>query len=192
MEQNFFSSAVPEILIRPAAPGDFDNIDKLCDKRFGEGYLHRGEFYRWLKYPKLFSVALFDGAFAGFAFLMPEDAVPLAAYMKISAEDVKAFSGGKPVLHCRSAALVPEYEHHGLMYRLLSEILDNARVLGYGAAFAPAWKYKDKVPMGRLLDKLGFEKMCERQMLWYDQADYKCVACGGRCSCDAVIYRKKI
>lgn len=181
-----------QIQIRSAVEEDFDRIEALCTERFGAGYLTRAEYRRWLQNPELFLVAEDGGGFCGFCCLMPESAEALSNYMKIDLRTVEAASGGKPVIHCRSAALVSSKEHCGVMYRMLSRELENARAMGFGAAFAPAWVYHGVIPMGHLMDLLGFEQIGIRDNLWLNQAHYHCVICGGRCRCQAAIYKKSL
>jgi len=178
------------IYIRSAQKSDFEVIEKLCTERFGAGYLTRTDFEEWLAFPKLFLVAADGDRFCGFCYLMPENKEKLAEYMKIDVKTVEDASNGKPVLHCKSAALVSTEEHRGLMFRLLSQELENAKEMGFGAAFAPAWTYNGKIPMGHLMELLGFEKIGVRDNLWLDQENYTCVVCGGKCRCQAIIYKK--
>lgn len=177
------------VKIRFAKKSDFENIRALCVERFGEGYLAEKDYEAWLKTKELFLVAEDNGAFCGFCYLMPESYEDLAAYMKLDVATVEKVACGKPVLHCRSAALKSDAEHRGVMYRLLSEELKNAKELGFGAAFAPAWSYRGRTPMAHLMDLLGFEQIGIRENLWFDQENYVCVVCGGKCRCQAVIYQ---
>lgn len=182
----------PEVTFRYACEDDYEIINELCDKRFGTDYLTKEEFEHWLNFPGYFRVAFFNNTFAGYAFLEPEDIAGLAAFIKIDISEIESYARGRPVIHCRSAAMVPKYEHSGIMYELLHSEIEYAKNQGFGAAFAPAWKYNNKVPMASLMKQLGFEYMCERHMLWHDLPDYKCIVCNGPCTCDAVIYRKKL
>ncbi len=176
------------ITVRSAAADDFDQIAELANGRFGEGYLEKPEFLTWLAHPKLFLVAELDGQFCGYVYLMPEDREELAASMQLSEEYIRSVAGDKPVIHCRSAALRKDMEHKGAMYTLLRQTLTAAGEEGYGAAFAPAWKYNGHIPMEKLMQKLGYTYVGIRKLLWYQIPGYKCVICGGRCTCDAAVY----
>ncbi len=178
--------------IRPVRADEFQVVFALCEKRFGKGYMNREEFDQWLKYPEFFLAAEQDGAFCGFVCYFPEEAEDLAKYMRLPRDYVELVSGGKPVIHCKTAVLFPEYEHSGIMHNLVERATDNAKAMGFGAAFAPAWKYKNHVPVRKLLNRLGFEELVEKENIWYDMENYECIICGGRCRCSAVIFQKTL
>ena len=178
------------ILIRSAKAEDFERIKQLAELRFGIGYLDRQEFDAWLRDPDFFLVAEVDGRFAGYAYHRPESVEELASYMKLDPAYVRQVSGGRPVIHCRSAALAPEFEHRGLMQKIVAQLEETAGREGFGAEFAPAWKYGEAVPMRKNLLARGYTELCEREKLWYDQENYRCVICGGRCRCTAVIFQR--
>ncbi len=185
-------SADKNITIRPVREEEFSIVFDLCEKRFGKGYLDREEFEQWLRQPQLFLAAECEGVFCGCVCYLPEEIDDLARYMRLTSEYVRSVSGGKPVIHCKTAVVVPEYERCGIMQGLVAAANENARELGYGAAFAPAWKHDGQVPVGKLLCRLGFEKLAEAENIWYDMEKYTCVVCGGRCKCTAVIFQKRL
>ena len=178
-----------ELFIRPAASDDYDAVSALCDLRFGDGYLKREEFDEWRKNPELFLVMEDEGRFVGYVCFVPSSPEKMAEYIKFPVEDIIKDSGGRDVIHCRSTVLYPEYEHKGIMRVLWTHILEKVKDMGYRVAYGPAWKYNDFVPMDHLLTSFGFEKIADRENLWYDDETYTCIVCGGRCSCPAVIYR---
>lgn len=181
-----------KINIRPANKGDYDIIIELCDERFGDGYIDKSELDRWIKYPDLFLALDYDGEFVGYVCILPSTPESVCADMKLPLDQVKAECEGKKVVRCRSAVLRKKFESMGFMRLLWEKVFENARQLGYGISYCPAWKYDGFVPMDHLLTKLGFEPIAEKQMLWYDEETYTCVVCNGRCKCPAVIYRYNI
>ncbi len=183
-------NTIEKIKIRPARSDDYQIIFDLCEQRFGNGYLNHKEYDIWLKNPRLFLAAEYEGTFAGTVCYLPEKAEALAKYMQLDTEYIKTVSDGKPVIHCKTAVLVPEYDHLGVMQALIEAANENSRKLGFGAAFAPAWKYNGFIPMEKLMLKLGFDEIAERQNIWYDMDGYTCIICGGKCKCTAVIYQK--
>lgn len=177
------------ILIRPAQSTDYEIIIKLCDLRFGKGYIDRDEFNQWLKYPDLFLALEYGGEFVGYVCILPSTAEYVCEHMQLPLEEIKAECDGKKIIRCRSAVLRTEFEHKGFMRMLWEKVFENAKNLGYSVAYCPAWKYNDFVPMNNLLTQLGFVPIAEKQMLWYNEKNYTCVVCGGRCKCPAVIYK---
>ncbi len=181
-----------KLTIRPLQSSDYDIIFELCQKRFGEGYLEKKEFESWLKFPEYALAAEYGGSFAGFLCYMPSTVNDIAEYMKITPEYINNVSGGKDVVHFKTAILYPEYEGKGIIHSMAALAQERLKKYGYGAIFGPAWKYGDCIPMKKPLLRLGFSEVCERENIWYDMENYTCVICGGRCRCTAVIFQKKL
>ncbi len=181
-----------EIVIRSVRESDYKIIFELCEKRFGKGYLTRKNFDEWLKNPTLCLAAEYEGRFCGFVCYIPEPYEALAKYMKLDARYIKSVSNNKAVIHGKSAVLFEEYEHLGIMQALVEAANNNARELGFGAVFIPAWEYDGFVPVGKMLNRLGFRQTARRENIWYDMENYICVVCGGRCKCSAVIFEKRL
>lgn len=178
-----------KIVIRPAKSEDYDIIVQMCDERFGKGYLDRAEFDRWLEYPELFLALCYDNEFVGYVCILPSTPESVCKDMKLPLDEVKAECEGKKVVRCRSAILRTKFDSMGFMRMLWQKVFENAKKLGYGISYCPAWKYDGFVPMDHLLTKLGFVRIAEKQMLWYDEENYTCIVCGGRCKCPAAIYK---
>lgn len=181
-----------KVVIRSATENDYNAIIKLCDERFGTGYIDRNEYNRWLKYPELFLALDYDNDFVGYVCILPSTPESVSADMQLPLDEIKAECAGKKIVRCRSAVLRTEYENMGFMRMLWQKVFDNAKKLGYNISYCPAWKYNGFVPMDHLLTKLGFEAIAEKQMLWYNEENYKCVICGGKCKCPAIIYKLNI
>ncbi|GEM_PF-3359821 len=181
-----------DILIRAAREEDFEKVLPLCDRRFGTGYVDKEEFCKWLNYPELCIVLEYQHNFVGYVCILPSTPEKVCEDMQLDLDTVRAESEGKKIVRCRSAILTEEYENMGFMRMLWEKVFDNAKKLGYGISYCPAWKYDGKVPMHNLLTKLGFEVIAEKQMLWYDEINYTCVVCHGRCACPGVVYKMLI
>ncbi len=186
-----FDSHLEKLNIRPVRKDEYELIFNLCEKRFGSGYLTPELFESWLENPQLFLAAEYEGNFSGIVCYVPQDAHELAEYLQLTEEYIKGVSGGRPVIHCQTAVLVPEYEHRGIMQALVTAANENAQQLGFGAAFAPAWKYNGFVPVRKMMLRLGFKEIAEKENIWYNTDGYICVICGGRCKCSAVIFQKE-
>lgn len=180
----------PEIAVLDGDERYFEEIRLLCEARFGEGYLSREEFARWMRHPRLIKTALADGRFAGFTVMLPADTPEIMRRMGMPEEDVVALAGERPALIYKSAAVRAEYENCGVMRALASRAFEDAKALGYGTLFGAAWAYDGKIPIEPTLLAFGFRRLYERKMLWYHDKGYRCIVCGGPCRCDAVIYYK--
>lgn len=170
----------------------YDFIQPLCDLRYGDGYIDRQTYEQWMGHPELMNVALVEGEFAGFSVFVPAGIEDLATHMGMPREDVAHIAGDKPALIYKSAAVPFQFEKRGIMQELLGNALEKLPALGYGSAFGSAWMYDGKIPMSRLFDYFGFRQLYTRKMLWYHDKNYRCVVCGGRCKCDAMIYYKQL
>lgn len=178
-----------EIAIRPASEKDYDAILKLCDLRFGTGYIDHDEFERWLKYPELFLALDYQKQFVGYVCILPSTPEAVSADMQLPLDEIRAECVGKKIVRCRSAVLRSEFENMGFMRLLWEKVFANAKEMGFHISYCPAWKYNGFVPMDHLLTKLGFFAIAEKEMLWYNEENYTCVICGGRCKCPAVVYK---
>lgn len=170
-----------------------DETIELCDERFGEGYIERSDYESWLKNPELLKIALCDGDYAGFSAFIPASVEEICEHMEMTEDEVLAITGGKPALIGKSAAVRVKYGRRVLMHRMMAAEIVEGRRLGYSAAFGSAWVYDNFVPAKKSFDTLGYKHLEQRRhLLWYGYEKYKCVACEGRCVCDAEIYYIKL
>ena len=178
-----------KINIRPAEEKDFPIILELCDRRFGQGYIDHNEFSHWLKYPDLFLALDYDGEFVGYVCILPSNPDEVCEKMALPIDEIRAECENRKVIRCRSAVLREKFESRGFMRMLWERVFANAKEMGYSIAYCPAWKYNNFVPMDHLLTKLGFIAIAEKEMLWYDEENYTCIVCNGRCKCTARVYK---
>lgn len=171
---------------------DYPRIKELCELRFGSGYLDETGYARWMEHPDLVQVATIDGDFAGVAVMRPASEEEIAQKMKMDQAEIMDITSGRPAAVYQSIALKHRYEKHGLGRRMVLDGLERGANKGYSAIFIAAWMYDGKIPAQGLLSSLGFTQLYRRELLWYGEKNYQCVACGGRCVCDGMIYYKKL
>lgn len=181
-----------DIQIRQGWEEDFAHILPLCDERYGRGYINRQGFDHWMEHPSLLKVAESEGAFAGFAVMVPASYLEISKKMGMPAQDVERIAGGRPALIYKSAAVPLRFERCGIMHAMAQAGLDTARAEGYGSLFGSAWIYNGKIPISGTFKTFDFRPLYKRQMLWYDDPEYHCVLCKGRCRCEAMIYYKTL
>lgn len=177
------------------AAGDwayYPRVKELCELRFGTGYIDEADFAHWMEHPDLVQIVLVDGDFAGMAVLLPASAGEIAEKMKLTRQEVLHITGGRPAIIYKSIALWPKYEKHGIGRTVVLDGLQRAEAGGYCAVFIAAWMYDGIIPAQKMLHGLGFTELYRRHMLWYGDEKYRCVACGGRCVCDGMIYYKRL
>ena len=181
-----------DIRIRDGKGQDFLPMLSLCDERYGPGYLTREIFDHWMEHKSLLKVAEIGEGFAGFAVMVPATVQEVMEKMAMPREDVEAIAGERPALIYKSAAVLQQHEHKGVMHALAVAGLETARQEGYGSLFGSAWVYQGKSPIAGTFRVFGFKPLYKRERLWYNDPDYTCVVCKGRCTCDAMIYYKTL
>lgn len=188
MEKKLFPA--PEVV---AGTWDyFPKIKELCELRFGAGYVDEADYAQWMEHPDLIQVVLVEGDFAGVAVLRPASAEVIAQKMGMTEAEVLDITGGKPAVIYKSIALKPKYEKQGVGRYVVLDGLRRSVDMTFSAVFIAAWMYDGFIPAQKMLHSLGFTQLYQRKMLWYADEKYRCVACGGRCVCDGMIYYKKL
>lgn len=177
-----------DFIFRTAEAKDYDKIKSLCDERYGTGYITKDMFKNYLDYKELFISAFYNDDFVGFAAMIYSTDENTAKKMGMTLEEVKKYASKKPILIYKSHAIKKKYEKMGLPVAMTSILMSKGKELGYGSVFGSAWIYNNYIPMSKTFDKLGFIPLYKRSNLWYDDENYTCVVCGGRCKCEAMIY----
>jgi len=170
----------------------YPQIKELYELRFGEGYVDEEEFARWMEHPEFIQIILAEGEFAGAAVLLPASTAEIAVKMGMTEQEVLDITGGRPAIIYKCTALWPRFEKRGINHVVAADGLRRAEAGGYCAIFSTAWVYHNSVPARHVFEHLGYTKLYRRKMLWYNNENYKCVICGGRCVCDAEVYYKKL
>lgn len=183
MEQFEFRNAVLE---------DYEDLKILCDERFGERYLTPERYAHYLEHPGLFLTAHKGKELAGFSLMAPADMANAAGYMKMSAGEMEKLVVNRKILILKSIAIQKKYGKMGLPVTMTNKIIENARSQGYGIIFSAAWIVGGKIPIKKAFEEMEFKPLFLRNHLWYDEKEYYCVACKGRCKCDGFIYYRYI
>jgi GNAT superfamily N-acetyltransferase len=163
----------------------------LANNSFGNGYLTEKKYGELISKESALSVALHNGQFAGFCFLIHEKAEEVAKGLKIDISQIKPYADERGlVCHAKAIAVVPEFRRTGLTDKLFAETLKKSAAKGMRSVWVAAWKMGDRVPAKKTLENNGFSVSCEKEMLWFDDKEYECIACGGACRCNGIIYYK--
>lgn len=178
--------------IRAAVLEDYKDMKILCDERYGEGYLTPERYAHYLEHPRLFLVASQGNELAGFSLMAPASVPETADYMKMSAGEIKGLAGDRKILILKSIVIQKKYGKMGLPSTMTNAVIENAKTEGYGIIFSAAWMVEGKMPIKQAFEEMGFQPLFLRHNLWYDEEDYYCVVCKGRCKCDGFIYYRYI
>ena len=98
----------------------------------------------------------------------------------------------KLVCYMKSMAIAKDVKGTGAARALFGTALAKSVADGVPMAWGSAWKIGETVPMHKIFDGFGFGVAGEVPMAWYNDENYSCVYCGGRCRCDAVIYYRDL
>lgn len=175
------------LTIRSLELSDYEVLGTIADERLGKGYFDPDDFVFRTKYPELNLVAEEGGLPVALISMTPEDPESLAKAVQMDLKELLKDACGRPVIHFRTALCDAAHDGQGISGILLERVIDNAREMGYGVIISPTWKYNGKAPAEKLQTNLGFKRIGEKHMLWYDQKGYSCIICGGRCRCDAIL-----
>jgi len=177
-----------KINVRPLEEADWDNLNNLCNRRFGTGYLDYKDFLDKIKFPRLNLVAEDKGKAVAMVSMIPTEAHKLAEFMQMDEQELLKDAAGRKMIRYKTAVCDEDYEGKGIIHFLTGEIIRNVKEDNFGVILASVWKYNGKAPASRLLRSFEFKDLGERHMMWYNQKDYECVVCNGPCKCDAELF----
>lgn len=170
----------------------YDEIEQLCDLRYGRGYMTRALYSHWMEHPEMIQIALVDGRFAGCTGMYPVTPEEVVRKLAVVPADVARIAGGRPILYYNTTVVRQEYDGRGYSQAMIRSAVQIARDQGFGSIFGSAWIYDNATPIARTVKRMGFQPLYRRKMLWYDDKNYTCIICKGPCRCDAEIYYKKL
>ncbi len=133
-----------------------------------------------------------DKKLLGFLFSHSSDISSLAVEMKLTAEEIeKIVVSHDRIYVVKTLVLQKAAEKHGFATELTRQGLETAKKLGFHSAWSALWVKKDgSIPAKHIMERLGFTHYKTVHMRMYNRPDFKCLDCGGRCTCDSAIYYK--
>lgn len=128
----------------------------------------------------------------GFLLSHSSDILSLASEMKLTSEEIENVVGANDKIYVvKTLVLQKEAEKHGLATELTRQGLLTAKRLGFYSAWSALWVRKDDfIPAKHIMERLDFTHYKTVHMRMYNRPDFKCLDCGGRCTCDSAIYYK--
>lgn len=188
------SEQINGIVIRRYRHEDCDEVCRLANEGFGEGYLsHQVTEALNQTADGMFFVAVNDGAVVGYCVFVESTARQVAQDMQLELESVLEISGGRErVCLTKSMTVDPGMGRRGIAGALFAHGLERAEGLGFTSAWGSAWVVDGMIPMDRIFTTNGFLQYGPRSMLWYGQQGYHCRVCGGPCRCNGMIYYKQL
>lgn len=128
----------------------------------------------------------------GFLLSHSSDIPSLASEMKLTSAEIEKVVGTNDKIYVvKTLVLQKEAEKHGLATELTRQGLLTAKKLGFYSAWSALWVRKDGfIPAKHIMERLDFSHYKTVHMRMYNRPDFKCLDCGGRCTCDSAIYYK--
>lgn len=128
----------------------------------------------------------------GFLLSHSSDIPSLASEMKLTSAEIEKVVGTNDKIYVvKTLVLQKEAEKHGLATELTRQGLLTAKRLGFYSAWSALWVRKDDfIPAKHIMERLDFTHYKTVHMRMYNRPDFKCLDCGGRCTCDSAIYYK--
>lgn len=170
-------------------------IVSLAEERLGERYTTVEKLQTFIQDKNnacKLVVSEKDKKLQGFLFSHSSDIPSLAAEMKLTPEEIEKVIGRSGKIYVvKTLVLQKEAEKHGLATELTRQGLETAKKLGFHSAWSALWVKKDgSIPAKHIMERLDFTHYKTVHMRMYNRPDFKCLDCGGRCTCDSAIYYK--
>lgn len=181
-----------EIKIIDAEEKYYPQMLKICEECFGSGYLTYSYFCELLKMEAPFKMAVIGQELIGYSVFETSDADDVSVRYQLDRQSVVKIAGDRKIFCYKSAAVRKNYTRNGIAGKLLRESIEQAKGYGCGSVFVAGWKYNGRVPMHHVFIQNGFVEIGLRKNLWYNEKEYTCIICKGRCICDGVIYYLKL
>ena len=169
-------------------------VERLANTILGEGYVDERKIRRWFDNQISFYCALDNtGEVCGFCVFLINDFDKISSLMKLPAELAEQYrKTTRKVCYAKSIAIDTKARGIGIANRLFSSCLADSVSLGADSAFGCAWKNGDELPMHKILIDSGFAPIAEIPDAWFDDMEYICSVCNGRCRCTGVVYYKDL
>ena len=128
----------------------------------------------------------------GFLLTHASDIQSLANEMKLTTEEIEKVIGNNDKIYVvKTLVLQKEAEKYGLATELTRRGLETAKSLEFYSAWSALWVRKNgSIPAKSFIERVGFSFYKTVHMRMYNRTEFKCVDCGGRCTCDSAIYYK--
>ena len=170
-------------------------IVALAEERLGQKYTTEEKLQAFIQDKNnacKLVVSSQDEELLGFLFSHGSDIPSLAAEMKLTPEEIEKVIGRNEKIYVvKTLVLQKEAEKYGLATELTRQGLETAKKLGFHSAWSALWVKKDgSIPAKHIMKRLDFTHYKTVHMRMYNRPDFKCLDCGGRCTCDSAIYYK--
>jgi predicted GNAT superfamily acetyltransferase len=174
-------------------PPLFESIVELANESFGSGYMSLASICEVFDPNTFLFVAEESGGLCGYCLCVLVNFDSVAEHMKLPPDiSARYRETAGQVCYIKSMAVTVGCRGTPLARELFAATFSDIIKHGANSAIGSAWKIGDKVPMHRIFTDYDLTPIAELSDIWYDDEDYVCTVCNGRCRCQAVIYYKSL
>lgn len=172
-----------------------DAMLDLCNDRFGEGYLNEETLCKYVEDDDYFCKIAVDfesNKLLGFSVFFATNISDLLDEFNLSTKDVEdIIDENDKLCVIKTVALQRDVEKLGLANELLKISIETMRDMGFNSMWGSAWIRKNgRIPAKKLLERNNFNFLKITHLTFFNNLDYICPDCQGRCRCNDAIYYK--
>lgn len=167
-------------------------LKDLFETSFVKNYMSREKIEGCIDGKTPFKMAADGDELMGAILFIPATAAEIEEHIKMDRDTILSMCQGRPALICKCACTYARYQGEGIAKKILEACMKDVEEQGYGAVFTTLWEYNGGVPAERMFVDLHFLRGEKLDMPWYDDENYICSECGGRCRCNGIVYYKII
>ena len=170
-----------------------DKVIELANFSFGKNYITKNKLNQLIEQKNVFYIAYQNDELLGYCIFLEEDIKELSEHVKLEIDELsKLHLDKKQLCYMKSMAVKKECRGTDLAKNLFDICYNEIVNQGFDFAIGTAWKINDKVPMSKIFEAQGFEVYKEMPLIWYNDKEYVCNVCNGRCQCSGLIYYKRL
>lgn len=180
--------------MRKAELRDIPAIMAMLEESMGTGYMDEKRCREHIESPRSFLYVEEDeGVAVASALYIVED---MQSVMDNSKEDIGALSElskGEPIIHCKFLCVEKQHQKDGFGRKLIDELEAYIEeIKAAGLVYTVLCEYGGAIPAKKIFEDNGFLYRKKLGQVWYDDEEYYCAVCKGRCRCEGYTYFKKI
>ena len=180
--------------MRKAEIRDIPVILAMLEESMGSGYMDENGCREHIESPRSFLYVEEDeGIVVASTLYIVEDMQSVIDNSKEDSEVLSEISKGGPIIHCKYLCVDKKHQKGGFGRRLITELeayIEEIRAAGL--VYTVLCEYGGAIPAKKIFEDNGFLYRKKLGQVWYDDEDYYCPICKGRCRCEGYTYFKKI
>ncbi|MCR5776813.1 MAG: GNAT family N-acetyltransferase [Lachnospiraceae bacterium] len=180
--------------MRKAEVKDIPAIMAMLEESMGNGYMDENKCREHIESPKSFLYVEEDeGKVVASTLYIIENMQSAIDNSKEESEVLSKLSRGEPIIHCKFLCVDKKHQKGGFGRKLITELEAYIeKIKAAGLVYTVLCEYNNAIPAKSIFEKNGFSFRKKLGQVWYEDEDYYCAVCKGRCRCEGYTYFKKI